>query len=123
MNGSLDPTYILPTDFKASGNIKLFFDSELEYNRFMGDPTKVTPVMLSSATPAELKLVLKGSVITGNYYNAVTILFPEVYYDKIDYSPANDSFTSAGFDFTAVYNDTSKYSAIAYVQSGLMTIA
>jgi hypothetical protein len=122
MNGSMDPTYILPTDFKASGNLKLFFDSEDEYNRFMGNPEAVTPNMQTSATPAELKLVLIGGLISSTYYQACTIVFPEVYYDKIDYKPASDTFVSIGFDFTAVYNDTAGYAAKAYIQSDLATI-
>jgi hypothetical protein len=123
MNGSMDPTYILPTDFKVNGNLKLFFDSETEHNRFMGNPSAVTPTMQTTVTPVNLKLVLTGGLISGAYYNAVTIVFPEAYYDKEDFKQANDSFTSIGFDFTAAYNDAAGYASKVYVQSGITTIS
>lgn len=122
MTGSLDPTYIYPQDFKASGNIKLFFDSETEYNRFLGTPTTGTPVMQSSATPLALKITFISTAITATLYNACTLEFPEVYYDKVDFKRATDGYVGIGFDFTAAYNDTLQYSMKATVQNSVTSV-
>jgi hypothetical protein len=122
MDGSQDPTYILPTDCKVSGTLNMFFSSETEYNRFMGNPSATTPNMLDTATPAALKLVLIGDTIESTLTQAVTLIFPEVYYDSMKFKPANESYVEIGFDFTAVNNTSAGYSMSAVVQSSLATV-
>lgn len=122
MNNSLDATYVYPQDFKASGNLKMFFDSETEFNRFQGLPAATTPVMQTTATPVKLDLYLISNSITGTYMNAVTMTFPEVYYDKMDFKRASDGYVGINFDFTAAYNESAGYSMTATLQNAISPV-
>ena len=122
MNASLDATYIYPQDFKASGNLKMFFDSETEFNRFQGLPAATTPIMQNAATPIRLDIYLIGSAVSATYLQAVTLTFPEVYYDKMDFKRASDGYVGINFDFTAAYNETAGYSMTAEIQNGVTLV-
>jgi len=122
MAGSLDATYIYPQDFKASGNVKLFFDSETEYSRFMGLPASTTPSMQTTATPLALKFTMISVPVSATYNHAVTIEMPECYYDKIDFKRATDGYVGVAFDFTAAYNETAACSFKATMQNGVSLV-
>lgn len=122
MNGSLDATYIYPQDFKATGNLKMFYDSETEYNRFQGLPASTTPSLQNTATPIGLKVVFISNPVSATYNHAVTMEFPEIYYDKMDFKRATDGYVGINFDFTAAYNETAACSFKATMQNGVSLV-